>query len=182
MGFEILFRKEFYFRDYNENTDEFIPQKKILKLLRDKIIINIFRNKGIELPDISEPTFRKKVKELVDKNKIRSKHMRNMVLVNINDIFIVINYLIDKMDSSNKTKFARTKTADRSSVNSIIKEIEKIRKQESNEEKKVEKLLEDAKNGDNCSAHILKEKFLCKVYTKDELKEYEKKLNKKGRK
>lgn len=176
MGFEELFTKQYYFHGYDENTSEFVPQKKIYNLLKQQNIIDSLKEENINLPDISEVTFRKRTRELILSNKIRNQVLRNMVLVNINDIHIIVNYLIEKRDQSNTNKKIKSKRITKDIICSIVDKVKDAKEENVRLSKELKKLTESAKNGNGESEKILKEKFKCKVFTKDELLKYEKEI------
>ena len=177
MGFDEIFTKQHYFYDYDEkSTSEFIPQKKIYNLLKQQNIIDSLKEENIDLPDISEVTFRKRVRELVLANKIRNQVLRNMVLVNINDIHIIVNYLIEKRDQLNSNKKMNSKRIKKDSICGIVDKVKEAKRENDRLSKELKKLTESAKKGDEESTKILKEKFKCKVFTDEEILKYEKEI------
>lgn len=176
MGFEEIFAKQYYFHGYDENNSELVPQKKIYNLLKQQNIIDSLKEENIDLPDISEVTFRKRTRELILSNKVRSQVLRNMVLININDIHIIVNYLIEKRDQLNVNKKVKSKKITKDNICIIVDKVKEAKDENVRLSKELKKLTDNAKKGDEKSKKILKKQFKCKVFTKDELLKYEKEI------
>ena len=175
MKFEEIFKRDYY-QGYDINKNDFVPQKRVYELFNNKKILKILNDLNIYIPKVSEVTFRNRVNELIKKGKVRSQKLRNMNLININDIPTIIDYLVKRHKNLIKcSKKNINKNINKNIMVDINKSIKDINKTYSNESKE---LSVKAKKGDKKAINKLEKKFKCKTYTSEELKNFQLDLNK----
>jgi len=166
MGLNDMF-KEDTFKDY-------LTQNELFAIMKTPKIIEGLKEFNIQIPLITVTTLRMKIKDMTSRKIIQVKEVNIKKLIKIDDIPIVFDYLIKS------SKYAVNRTLFKSNQESIDHIISAIRKL-IDQTKSLEHsdLVEKAKKGDIKSINKLQNKFNCKIYTKEEVKKYQKEFNKK---